>query len=359
MSNTSKQLAEKIHMFYNLLYHIDDYIKNKKERKGQLRVSKNIRLVLREIISSKINLNYFINKEELDSYKMEKKSDEIIKQERQYIKTINPLSFNQKNLDCINLFYNSNNEMFVINYLSIEKIFSIIQFCFKQIVKQKNLEFQNKFEKENKNFVLYNTEEDDIIPFYQNYNENNNINISSDILNKMIQNKNKLIDKDSNYKNYSINGRIIGIDLNKSKSNLKNNNNSVNVFAIMNNSYKLNNVTSIINSNKRYNKPNNLKLQINKINKQMNLNRIKENNSNALEKKTLKKNISLPLINVKKLGTSNKKESFYGKEINKNSEINYIFNQSKKSNLEKNKIQDDKEYNYKSILPLFRMSKIN
>jgi hypothetical protein len=49
---TSKELAETILMFYNLLYHLDDYIKNKKERKQQLKTSKNIRLVLREVISS-------------------------------------------------------------------------------------------------------------------------------------------------------------------------------------------------------------------------------------------------------------------------------------------------------------------
>ena len=174
--NPSKQLAEKIHMFYNLLYHIDDYIKNKKERKGQLRVSKNTRLVLREINSSKINLNNFINKEELDSYKIDKKSEDIIQKERQYIKTINPLSFNQKNLDCIYLYYNTNNEMFIINYFSIEKIFSIIQFCFRQIIKQKNIEFKTKFEKENKNFVLYNTDENEILD-YNNKNQYIFINI--------------------------------------------------------------------------------------------------------------------------------------------------------------------------------------
>ena len=64
---TSKELAERILMFYNLLYHLDDYIKNKKERKQQLKTSKNIRLVLREVISSIKNVKYFINKEEIDT----------------------------------------------------------------------------------------------------------------------------------------------------------------------------------------------------------------------------------------------------------------------------------------------------
>ena len=54
MSDANKQLAEKVQMFFNLLCQIDDYIRNKKERKDQLRLSKNFRLVLREVISSKI-----------------------------------------------------------------------------------------------------------------------------------------------------------------------------------------------------------------------------------------------------------------------------------------------------------------
>ena len=110
---TSKEIAEKIHMFYNLLYHLDDYIKNKKERKGQLRVSKNIRLILREIISSKINLNYFMNKRELDSYKnlYLKTNDEMQEKSKKYIMKINPLSLNQKNLNTINLYFDSGNEV--------------------------------------------------------------------------------------------------------------------------------------------------------------------------------------------------------------------------------------------------------
>ena len=37
---TTKEIAEKIFMFNNLLYHLDDYIQNKKERKGQLYIPK-------------------------------------------------------------------------------------------------------------------------------------------------------------------------------------------------------------------------------------------------------------------------------------------------------------------------------
>ena len=144
-TNNSKQslLTERVKIFHNLLCHIDDYINNKKERKGQLRLPKSIRLVLREVISSKINLNYFINKIEID-HKTENNSEEIIEKEKEYLQKINPLGFNQKNLETINLFYNTNNEKYIINYLTIEKIFSIIHYCFNQIMKQKKLEQKEK-----------------------------------------------------------------------------------------------------------------------------------------------------------------------------------------------------------------------
>lgn len=205
-SVNSKQMAEKIHMFYNLLYHIDDYIKNKKERKGQLRVSKNIRLVLREIISSHINLNYFINKEELETYKKCElyniKTPESIQKERDYIKQINPVSFNQKTLSTLNFFFNSTNEIFVVNYFSLEKIFNIIKFCFNKTIAQKQREYQNMLEndKNNKNFVLINDNKEE---YNNNKNKStiliklvrNNINIIRPINNNNLNNTNQLIVK--------------------------------------------------------------------------------------------------------------------------------------------------------------------
>ena len=169
---TTKEIVEKIHMFFNLLYHLDDYIKNKSEKKGQLRASKNVRLILREIISSKINLNYFINNEEIDSFiNLFPKKD---KATRKYIQQINPLSFNQNNLDTISLFYNSNSEIYILNYLILEKIFSIIRFCFFKAMKQKNQEFQEKMKNNNiLNFVLY----------QHNEIKNNDINDINDINN--------------------------------------------------------------------------------------------------------------------------------------------------------------------------------
>ena len=286
MSN-SKQLADKINMFCNLVYHIDDYINNVYQKKDQSYVSKSIRLVLREVISSKINLKFFINKEEVEPSKNEKILEEKFQKENKYIKKINPLSFNQKNLGTINLFYNSNNEMYVINYLSVEKIFSIIQYCFKNILKQKNIEIKKRFERQNKNFVLYDTQSGEI-----NYNVNTKENNANNTINV---NKTVLINK---------------LLINKSKPRKEYNNiNSVNIFSILNQSYKLNNIRSFLNNNSNI-KNNYLKKRIRLV-KQMNSSS-KVRIVNPLIKKSLKRNISLPMINQKKL--INLKNSCYSKD---------------------------------------------
>ena len=286
MSN-SKQLADKINMFCNLVYHIDDYINNVYQKKDQSYVSKSIRLVLREVISSKINLKFFINKEEVEPSKNEKILEEKIQKENKYIKKINPLSFNQKNLGTINLFYNSNNEMYVINYLSVEKIFSIIQYCFKNILKQKNIEIKKRFERQNKNFVLYDTQIGEI-----NYNVNTKENNANNTINV---NKTVLINK---------------LLINKSKPRKEYNNiNSVNIFSILNQSYKLKNIRSFLNNNSNI-KNNYLKKRIRLV-KQMNSSS-KVRIVNPLIKKSLKRNISLPMINQKKL--INLKNSCYSKD---------------------------------------------
>ena len=286
MSNT-KQLADKINMFCNLVYHIDDYINNVYQKKDQSYVSKSIRLVLREVISSKINLKFFINKEEVEPSKNEKILEEKIQKENKYIKKINPLSFNQKNLGTINLFYNSNNEMYVINYLSVEKIFSIIQYCFKNILKQKNIEIKKRFERQNKNFVLYDTQIGEI-----NYNVNTKENNTNNTINV---NKTVLINK---------------LLINKSKPRKEYNNiNSVNIFSILNQSYKLNNIRSFLNNNSNM-KNNYLKKRIRLVKHINSSSKIRI--VNPLIKKSLKRNISLPMINQKKL--INLKNSCYSKD---------------------------------------------
>ena len=329
---TSKKIAEKVHMLYNLLFHLDDYIKNKKERRGQLRVSKNIRLILREIISSKINLNYFINKEELDSYRdlISKKNDEKFEIEKKYIKKINPLSFNQKNLKTINLFYNSSNEINILNYIILEKLLSIISFCFIQITKQKHKESIANFEKKYKNHFYLNSEDfDNDADEDQKYEEK------------------KFIKKNLKYniknRNYGLNNRNLKVNIDKTNLN------NINISGLIRNNFNLNNILSSPNRNMinktSNNSLNNLRIQINKINNQMNLSLIKSKKNKILSPKNLKNHSSLPLIiDNKRICFSNEKNN-----INKNNNFKFL----------KDNTIYNKKYNYLLYLSKHNALNIN
>lgn len=395
---TTKEIAEKIHMFYNLLYHLDDYIKNKKERKGQLHLSKNIRLVLREVISSKNNLKYFINKEEIDSHffdlmlsKRSKKQEEIFKN----IKVITPLSFNQKNLNTINLFYNSNNETFVLNYIILDKIFSIIRFCFIETLKKRKIEFIKNFENKNStNFSLHKIDESEISFFSSN---ENNIFLTgkNSTIKKILETK-----KEEDFDTSSTNKGLKKIKSNKAfkEKNIinltKKNHVSINISSLINNNYNCNNITSSqdiqINEfiRKNSNLLRNLRWQVKIIDDKIKLSQIKDKQDKPekQEKKDnhfinrIKKQASFPLIKTNKTLIKKSEEKYKKREIedstliseNKIEAKNIIANimKSKKINypgttLYTNKLKKQNRsgifsyYDYRNILPLFKLSKIN
>ena len=299
MSNANKLLAEKVQKFCNLLFQIDDYIRNKKERKDQLRLSKNFRLVLREVISSKILLNILINNEDTIENYTEKKTAEESKEERTYIKSINPLSFNQKNLNNINLFYNTNTEIFVINYLVLDKIFSLIRYCFLEIIKQKNKELGNKLGNNKKNFVLNNSIFDEF-DFNSETNEEN-------ILRRMLKKK-SLIENLEQQKNK--------IKLSKTKIRGAKNKKlkSYDASKIISENININNFYKKSIANDDAKQEHYLKNQIRKINLH---NKSLIKNKSAINLEPLKKNMSLPLIYDRKILNHNIANNFYQKQKEK------------------------------------------
>ena len=114
---TNKSIAEKINVTLNLIYHLQDYILNKDKREEQLHLTKNVVRVMEEIISSKIITNYFIKGIESKNEYEELLSEQVYKEkklsqkEKDYIKRLISLGFNQKNLDILNLFYDGSCEM--------------------------------------------------------------------------------------------------------------------------------------------------------------------------------------------------------------------------------------------------------
>ena len=347
MSRENKIVAEKLQMFTNLLFHIDDYIRNKKERKDQLSVSKNIRRVLREVISSSINLKFFINNELIGAEEIKKNSLEESNNQKLYIKTINPLSFNQKNLNNINLFYNTNCEIFIINYLILDKIFSILKFCLREIFKHKNDDYDQILGRKNKNFVLNNMLldelENDIAP-----NEENNLRNmlkKKELIEKSRMNRNKI-------RLTKLKMNNLDFKFNTMKNNTVAGNKSINII----NNY-LNNLTNntnkIIIKNDENNKENNtnyFKKQIRRINK-VKIPLIK--NGNIKTANILKKSSSLPLIYDKQI-LKHKMPNFY--TIEKKRIINKIKSLDKtrnKQNRYKYKYLTEKIAEYK-VFPKFK-----
>ena len=384
---TSKEIAEKIHMFYNLLYHLDDYIKNKKERKGQLHLSKSLRLVLREVISSKNNLKYFLNKEEIDSHLSKYISNLKIKKDDEKFKTmksITPLSFNQKNLNTISYFYNTKNEVYVINYLVIEKIFSIIRFCFIETMKKRKKEFIKEIENKNKtNFSLYKIDE---------------INSNDLIKNKILKKNNTFLknsidskieeDQDTSSSNKGINMIKPNRAFREKKMNETDQKNrvTINISSMINNNcdylnifshkYEINN--DFIKNNK--NLLRNLRWQVKIINDRVKLSQIKGKQKTYLNNRIIKQESSFPIIkthknvinkSMEKIGKNKNDESTLVSE-NKIDAKNIITNiiKSRKLNLPESTKSINKydkhnrsginiNYDYRRVLPLFRLSKFN
>ena len=384
---TSKEIAEKIHMFYNLLYHLDDYIKNKKERKGQLHLSKSLRLVLREVISSKNNLKYFLNKEEIDSHLSKYISNLKIKKEDEKFKTmksITPLSFNQKNLNTISYFYNMKNEVYIINYLVIEKIFSIIRFCFIETMKKRKKEFIKEIENKNKtNFSLYKIDE---------------INSNDLIKNKILKKNNTFLknsidskieeDQDTSSSNKGINMIKPNRAFREKKMNETDQKNrvTINISSMINNNCNYLNIFSHkyeINNDFIKNNNNllrNLRWQVKIINDRVKLSQIKGKQKTYLNNRIIKQESSFPIIkthknvinkSMEKIGKNKNDESTLVSE-NKIDAKNIITNliKSRKLNLPESTKSINKydkhnrsginiNYDYRRVLPLFRLSKFN
>ena len=343
MSDANKQLAEKVQMFFNLLYQIDDYIRNKKERKDQLRLSKNFRLVLREVISSKILLNILINNEDSIENYIVKNTFEETQKEKTYIKSINPLSFNQKNLNNINLFYNTNTEIFVINYLVLDKIFSLVRYCFKEIIKQKNKELGNRLGNNSQNFVLNNSVFDEFV-FEPETNEEN-------ILRKMLKKKEFIINL-SKQKNK--------MKLSKAKSRDINNKKYKNYDAskIISENYNINNLYGKSMNNNHEGDENYLKNQILKINIHNNNNKSLIRNNSVKIIGSLKNNMSLPLIYDRSILNHRLNNLYYKRQKEKMMEEIKLYQKSRNkiSNLKylQNKYIDNNKEN-----PFFKNLVIN
>ena len=132
---SNKIIAEKINVFLNLLFHLEDYITNQQIREDQLHISDNVKQVLTEVLNSEIVKNYFCK-----ASNIEKSENKIPEDDINYIKKINPQSFNQKNLETLNYFYDSTGETSMIYDILKIKIFTIIKYCLTRVIQKKNMQ---------------------------------------------------------------------------------------------------------------------------------------------------------------------------------------------------------------------------
>ena len=159
---TNKIIAEKINVFLNLLFHLEDYINNQQQREEQLHISEQVKIILNEVASSERDKQFFYrgadmnNKTEEDNeIEYEFKLNKLTENKIKYIKRINPQSFNQKNLEVVNYFYDSAGETDMINDILKQKIFSIIKYCLTHIMQKKNQEKEKEIYSK-VNFALIN-----------------------------------------------------------------------------------------------------------------------------------------------------------------------------------------------------------
>ena len=223
---TNKVIAEKINIFLNLLFHLEDYISNQKIREEQLHISKNIKDILAEISDSHILKDYFfhgadMNNNEDNDIVPEFKPMRLTENKIKYIKKVNPQSFNQKNLDLLNFFYNSSGETDMINDLIKNKVLSIIKYCLTQVMLKKYKEKEKKIQSKI-NFVLISKDNNKLLKKLKH----NKSNLFDNYNNKLsLNNKNRsLVDLREQFRlkpNFIIPPINIGIIKNKNNKNDK------------------------------------------------------------------------------------------------------------------------------------------
>jgi hypothetical protein len=279
-----------------------------------------------------------------------------------------------------------------LNYIILDKIFSIIRFCFIETLKKRKIEFIKNFENKNStNFSLHKIDESEISFFSSNEN-NLFLTGKNSTLKNILETK-----KEEDFDTSSTNKGLKKIKSNKAfkEKNIinltKKNHVSINISSLINNNYNCNNITSSqdiqINEfiRKNSNLLRNLRWQVKIIDDKIKLSQIKDKPEKQEKKDNhfinrIKKQASFPLIKTNKTLIKKSEEKYKKREIedstliseNKIEAKNIIANimKSKKINypgttLYTNKLKKQNRsgifsyYDYRNILPLFKLSKIN
>ena len=344
---TNKVIAEKINVFLNLLFHLEDYINNQKIREEQLHISDNVKNILSEVAYSEKVKDYFFHGADANHDHDESEVDPIFKpmtlteDKINYIKKANPQGFNQKNLELLNFFYNSTGEIDMINDLIKSKILSIIKYGLTQVMLKKLKEKEKKIYSKI-NFVLVNKNNNRLLNNFNNkFLQNQSIKFS------IFKNKRSLSDLKEQFR---LKPNFIVPPINNGKTNKNYNKIKRNNMFTNNELLKKgenNNITKVENYYKTNLHKNYILIQDNLKNKDKNNDQIfpdvikKNYKTKYLNKNPISPSIQLDLIHLlhkrkKKKLQENKLSQTSQQLMNENNNIN-IVNEYENDKIKENK----------------------
>lgn len=344
---TNKVIAEKINVFLNLLFHLEDYINNQKIREEQLHISDNVKNILSEVAYSEKVKDYFFHGADANHDHDESEVDPIFKSmtltedKINYIKKANPQGFNQKNLELLNFFYNSTGEIDMINDLIKSKILSIIKYGLTQVMLKKLKEKEKKIYSKI-NFVLVNKNNNRLLNNFNNkFLQNQSIKFS------IFKNKRSLSDLKEQFR---LKPNFIVPPINNGKTNKNYNKIKRNNMFTNNELLKKgenNNITKVENYYKTNLHKNYILIQDNLKNKDKNNDQIfpdvikKNYKTKYLNKNPISPSIQLDLIHLlhkrkKKKLQENKLSQTSQQLMNENNNIN-IVNEYENDKIKENK----------------------
>ena len=344
---TNKVIAEKINVFLNLLFHLEDYINNQKIREEQLHISDNVKNILSEVAYSEKVKDYFFHGADANHDHDESEVDPIFKpmtlteDKINYIKKANPQGFNQKNLELLNFFYNSTGEIDMINDLIKSKILSIIKNGLTQVMLKKLKEKEKKIYSKI-NFVLVNKNNNRLLNNFNNkFLQNQSIKFS------IFKNKRSLSDLKEQFR---LKPNFIVPPINNGKTNKNYNKIKRNNMFTNNELLKKgenNNITKVENYYKTNLHKNYILIQDNLKNKDKNNDQIfpdvikKNYKTKYLNKNPISPSIQLDLIHLlhkrkKKKLQENKLSQTSQQLMNENNNIN-IVNEYENDKIKENK----------------------
>jgi len=370
---TNKVIAEKINVFLNLLFHLEDYINNQKIREEQLHISDNVKNILSEVAYSEKVKDYFFHGADANHDHDESEVDPIFKpmtlteDKINYIKKANPQGFNQKNLELLNFFYNSTGEIDMINDLIKSKILSIIKYGLTQVMLKKLKEKEKKIYSKI-NFVLVNKNNNRLLNNFNNkFLQNQSIKFS------IFKNKRSLSDLKEQFR---LKPNFIVPPINNGKTNKNYNKIKRNNMFTNNELLKKgenNNITKVENYYKTNLHKNYILIQDNLKNKDKNNDQIfpdvikKNYKTKYLNKNPISPSIQLDLIHLlhkrkKKKLQENKLSQTSQQLMNENNNIN-IVNEYENDKIKENKncirSQSNPKINIRKTDNINRNKKIN